>query len=222
MGTKILAAEGPNGEDVVQHTDAKGNVIREEIIICDDEGNEIRRRPRSIPPPPATETSGPASGVVEKSPKEKAVLPTESMTAMQMAELAIRTRESTVGKKASELLANILGECVKHVLDGEHEYVVNEEVSGEIITQVIKELKSRGYKVSRRPEPGQGTYIEVKWPTKMKKSSKSAGKKRGRKKKLDGPTPERSPTPRQGSPTPRQGSLTPSSLPTPLSKPSKT
>lgn len=185
--TVIQTAEGPNGEDIVQ-TLQDGKVIKEEYIYYDDKGEEVRRRPKSIRPEKIEvnpNDAGTIGAVGKDAPKP--------LTALEMAELAIKTRANTIGKKVEELLGKILAECVKHVLDGEYEYKVDESVSGDILIQTLKELKSRGYKAKRWPEPGQGTYIEVKWPTKTKKSPVKPVRKKRVKKELK--AEENKPTP---------------------------
>lgn len=95
-------------------------------------------------------------------------------TAAEMLLLAMQTQENTVGKAAKEIAKDILKMCAENVLKGEHTYLIKEEDShtSGVITQAVRELKDRGYKVKKTPLPGKGTEVYVKWPTKKTQSKK--------------------------------------------------
>jgi hypothetical protein len=165
----IIEADGPDDiEKTVCANDECGYVLKEEIVVERPDGT-TQRRPRHVR--------------LEDQPEQfqffkngKAVSPEEKiLSARDMALLAVQTREETVGKKARELVKTILDECIEKVLVGEHRHQIKpeDEIPGEILTLALKELRAQGYKVKKTPEPGAGVWVEVKWPTTVRKSRKT-------------------------------------------------
>lgn len=140
-------------------------IISEEIVTEAADGSK-RKRPRHVKAedqPEGFAFTGSGSSTTTSKLEQDGLLTAEAMML-----LALQTQEETIGKKAKEIAKDILSECAENVLAGEHTYIIEEENSppGAVIIQVIQELKDRGYKVKKTPSPGQGTEIQVKWPTK--------------------------------------------------------
>lgn len=145
--------------------------IISEAVVEDAADGTKRKRPRSVKAedqPEAFAFKGGASAVADDG------MP----TAEAMMLLAIQTQEETVGKAARELAKQILDECAKNVLEGEHTHLIEEDNTppGSVVKQAVQELKDRGYKVKKTPTPGKGTEIKVQWPT--KKTHKTPKKKK--------------------------------------------
>lgn len=157
-------------QKVICAEDDCGYIHSSEILVERADGSKMRK-PQRIKPEdqPVSFDFAAKGGGGMQSPEE------HIMSAEEMLELAIRTREETVGKAAREIVRDILAACAEKVLEGEHEYLITEDDAppGEVFSLALKELRAKGYRVKKTPEPGKGTWIQVKWPT----------NRRGRKKK---------------------------------------
>ena len=147
-----------------------GYVLREEQVIEREDGTEVRR-PRSVKP--ESQPEGFSFGPDNKKPEEPI------LTAEQMMALAIETREKTIGEASRALAKDIVEACAEHVLEGEHDYLISDDdmPPGEVLQAAVQELKDRGYTVRKSAEPGKGTWVKVKWPTKRKKRRKTSKSK---------------------------------------------
>ena len=143
-----------------------GVILKEELIIDRGDGTKMRR------PRPIKKEDQPES--FQASNRDGTPFDDGLLSAEQMLQLAINTREETVGKEAREIAKIILMGCAEVVLKGEHTYIIEEEnsPSGEVIKLVIRELTDRGYKVKKTPVPGEGIEVNIKWPTKQKQKRK--------------------------------------------------
>jgi len=138
-------------------------ILKEEVIVDRGDGTKLRRpRPIKMEDQPDNFQFANRGGTLSP--------PDELLSAEQMLQLAINTREETVGKDAREIAKTILNECAEVVLEGEHTYLIEEKdsPSGEVIKLAIKELTDRSYKVKKTPIPGKGVEVQIKWPTKQK------------------------------------------------------
>ena len=183
---KILTAEGPNGEDIEQHIRTSDNFVVKEVLISEDaQGNEVRR-PRAVPMSSQPLAEG-EEIEFELGSKDKTgpgdTAKTRLISAAEMASKAVKLREETVGAEARELCIKILEEAATRALDGLLEYLLTEEVKGEVVQLCVKELKDLGYKVTKHPIPGEGVYICLRWPTRKTTPRK-------KKKVAKAPTPE--------------------------------
>ena len=134
-----------------------GYILSSSVVVERADGSKMKR-PRSVP---SSEQPKPSFQLEEED---------DILSAQEMMELAIRTREQTIGKAAKEIVSDVVECCAKHVLDGNYDYLIGEEkeVSGEIISMAVKDLKDRGYRVRKTAEPGKGTWLNVKWSTTRK------------------------------------------------------
>lgn len=167
----ILAGEGPNGEDLEQVIDVETEKVLKETIISEEDSAVIRKHQ------------------VPEGPQERRITKEEGMpTAAQMTALAQAEREKTIGNVAKELVKEMLAACSENVLKGKHSHLIEnpEELPPEVLKEVITKLRALGYTVKKRPEPGKGLWVDIKWPTKTKKPRKKVEavepvpKKRGR------------------------------------------
>lgn len=149
-------------EETVCADDECGWIIQRDQIVEQLDGEKIKRR-RRVKPSEQPETALPPLEV------EAPIL-----TAAEMMQLAIHTRDKTLGKQSRDIVRNILNFCATPavLLRGKYVYTFDEEnkeeVPAEVIALVIKELRVRGYKPKKIPVPGKGTQVEVSWPTKKK------------------------------------------------------
>lgn len=173
--TKVVGSIGDKGD--VRQTVCTAEdcqfIVKEEILVKRDDGGEFwRTRGVKVEDQPEIFEFAGKDG-------KKAVPREKIFSAREMALLAVRVREETVGKESRLLVKKVLDKCVEHVLDGEYNYIVTPEdnVPGEILTLTIKELKAQGYRVKKIPEPGKGVWIEVKWSIRTpQKKKKTKGK----------------------------------------------
>ena len=100
----------------------------------------------------------------------------EIPSAEEMAQLAFRMREETIGKAARDIVRDALKKVAEPdvILKGTYEFVIaeTEDVPAAVLKEVLKELRERGYKPKRRPEPGVGTWIQISWPIAVTKKRK--------------------------------------------------
>lgn len=154
--------ENGDVERIVCANEECGFILKEETIVERPDGTQHRRPRRVRPEDQPAKIHGPLQ------------LEDEIPSAEDMMLQAIKVREETVGKASRDLVRNILKECAapEVILKGEYSHCVEEDadISGEVLSLAIKELRDRGYKPSKEPEPGKGTWIHIKWPTKKKKS----------------------------------------------------
>lgn len=144
-----------------------GAILKEEVIVDRGDGTKLRRpRPVKMEDQPESFQFANRNGTL--------AVPDDLLNADQMLQLAINTREETVGKDAREIAKSILMACAEVVLEGEHTYLIEEKdsPSGEVIKLAIKELTNRSYKVKQTPVPGKGVEVHIKWPTKQKPKRK--------------------------------------------------
>ena len=170
----VIADEG-DVERTVCAQEACQFIMREVLIVEKEDGTK-QHRPRRVKPEDQPEGFGSDGAPV---PEADPLLSAEAMML-----LAIRTQEETVGKLSRDIAKSILDECAQNVLKGEHTYLIEEKNStpGAVISQVVQELKDRGYKIKKSATPGKGTEINVKWATK-----KTPNKRKSRKAALDAP-----------------------------------
>jgi hypothetical protein len=162
-----------------------GAILKEEVIVDRGDGTKLKRpRPVKLEDQPENFQFNGVQGAI----------PDDLLSADQMLQLAINTREETVGKEAREIAKTILMACAEVVLEGEHIHIIEEEdsPSGEVIRLAVKELTDRGYKVKKTPKPGEGTELQVKWPTKQKPH------RRKKKSKADAPDVPQTPAASKG------------------------
>ncbi len=165
--TNVIIGDEGDIEQTICAAEDCAFVLKEERIVKRADGTTLKRAQ------PVKPESQPDSFEF-KGKDGKLALPEERLpSAQEMMALAIKTREETTGKRGRELAKTILEGCAKDVLAGEYTYcVVEGEVTGEIVTLAFRELKGQGYRVKKTPEPGVGTWINVKWPTKLRKKRK--------------------------------------------------
>ena len=165
--TNVIVGDEGDVEQTICASKTCNYILREEQLVERADGTTMRRARRV--------EAGSQPEEFEFKDKEGNLVPPEERlpSAQEMLALAIKTREDTIGKQARLLAKTILDECAEHVLEGEYTHCIKEdEVPGDIVTLAVKELKGQGYRVKRTPEPGVGTWVHVKWPTKVRKKKK--------------------------------------------------
>lgn len=165
-------------EKVICAGEECGYIHSSEIIVERADGSKMKRPQRVKPEDQPVSFDFPAKGEAAAPPEERI------MSAQEMMELAIRTREETIGKAAKDIVRDILAACAENVLEGKHDYLIGEDVPGGVFSLVLKELRAKGYTVKKTAEPGKGTWTHVKWPTSRR------GKKSAKKKKTPDVAPE--------------------------------
>jgi len=164
--TKTSMSVDDQGDVETQTCTDCGFILREVLIIESNVGGETIRRPRAV--------AYDAQPEGFHFPAEKAPASASNdriITAQEMALLAVKTREETTGKDTRELLKKMLDACVQNILEGKHTYLITPEdaVPGEVLVAAVKELKAQGYKVGKTPAPGEGVWVEIQWPTNVRK-----------------------------------------------------
>lgn len=145
-------------------------IIREEVIVPRPDGTQ-NRLPRRVAPDqqPVKAVGGAAPATTDN----------RILSAQEMMEKAIKMREETIGKQIKDLLLSALEGCAEpdNLLAGKYKFLVEEgTVQGIVLAGAVKELRGLGYTVTKSPKPGEGTWIEVKWPTKRAKKRKDKKK----------------------------------------------
>lgn len=146
-----------------------GYVHKKRVITVRPDGTTIERNRRVRP------EDQPEGFVVEE-------VEDRIISADEMMRLAIKTREETIGKEANAIVREIIDKCSdpKIILDGKFSYLLTneriEELPSDVVGMVVSKLADRGYKPRKVAAPGEGTRINIKWPTQKKKT-------RARKKK---------------------------------------
>jgi len=156
-------------EETVCAEDACGYILKRERIIEQLDGTKVHR-------PQRVSAEEQPEGLVSKKGRGPMSVEEEIPSAADMARVAEQMREETIGRAARDLVRAFLKEVATPdiVLKGEHSFVIPEDddVPAVVIEEVIKELRARGYKPARNPEPGVGTWIQIKWPTQVAKKRK--------------------------------------------------
>ncbi|MFQ5351741.1 MAG: hypothetical protein ACE5D3_01555 [Candidatus Binatia bacterium] len=158
-------------EETVCADDDCGYILKRERIVERPDGTK-QRRPQRVAPDEQPEGLSPMKGRGPISLEE------EIPSAEEMMRLAVQMREETVGKAARDIVRGALKEAAEPnvILKGNYEFLVSEEdgVPAVVLKEVVRNLRERGYKPTRRAEPGVGTWIQIKWPTTAKSKRKKS------------------------------------------------